>query len=395
MRLWPRSRRGKAVALGGCALAACGLGLLKQRWVSQFPAHPIELCAWLGRSLTTNPLDPLLPPNAPAELATWPLPGAKQDSPHRGVTHWFAKDSHGTTVDVLDFDFTANPHLRWGLFDQDEDDDHPFDNHTVYGPRSSARFTKEFNAGRIRGRAPGKIIAAWNGAFFGYYDKLMNHAFHVSPVVLNGQVHFNTANHRWTFGVKYDAAGHPTWKTFHLPSKQTLAREYDWAAGGVQCLIKDGQPLKTEPFPQRQSQVREQPVPSTPQEAGHIPYFDHMRTCRASLAWSRDNRHLYLLLVKEPDFEGGSSMAFTHGFPDFGGWTVPDVQRFWLKKGVWGAINSDAGNVAQLVFAEPNGGYTMVPSRQTTGLMRVNCPPDWRDTPTGGGAQMYFYVWEA
>jgi hypothetical protein len=212
--------------------------LLKQRWVSQIPTHPAEVRDWLGRAVTTNPLDPLLPPNTPAELATWPLPGARQDSPHSGVAHWFARDSHGTTVDVLDFDFGKNPHLRWGLFDQDEDDAHPFDNHTAYLPRSAARFTKQFNAGQIQHREPGKIIAAWNGAFFGYYNAITKtEAFHVSPLVLNGQVRFNTANHRWSFGVKYDSTGRPVWKTFHLPSKQTLAREYDWAAGGVQCLI--------------------------------------------------------------------------------------------------------------------------------------------------------------
>ncbi|RYG70728.1 hypothetical protein EON80_07090 [bacterium] len=334
----------------------------------------------------------------PSPMATWPLPGAKTSVLRPGVTHTFARGSDGTDVDFLDFDFSANPKLRFEIFDQDEDDDKPLDNHVMYWDRNVARATKELNA---KGRGP--VVAAWNGAFFGYDNSSSKEdAFHVSPVVLRGKVHFNTANHRWAWGVKQTAQG-PVWKTFFKPSRQTLEKEFDYAAGSVQCLIKDGKPLKTEPFPPIGGAFREQPVPSTAEEAGHIPKFDHMRTCRASVGWSRDNKHLYLLTVKEPDDEGSSSVALSwsvRGGPIpggtllTGGWTVPDVQQFWISKGVWGAINSDAGGVLQLVFKKPNGNYTFIPPRQETGIKRIECGPNWQGAIEGGGGIMYFLVRE-
>lgn len=336
--------------------------------------------------------------NTPSKMAVWPLPGAKTESLQRGVTHTLARDADGTQIDFFDFDFAQNPKLRWEIFDQDEDDATPFDNRVLYWDRNVARAAKELNAA---GRGP--VVAAWNGAFFGYNRKGgKEEAFHVSPVVLRGKVHFNTANHRWTFGVKNTPSG-PVWKVFWKPSRAILEKEFDFAAGSVQCLIKDGQPLKTEPFPPVGGTFRPQPVPSSPQEVGHIPKFDHMRTCRASLAWSRDNKHLYLLTVKEPDSEGASSAALSlsvrgvtlpQGMSLAGGWTVPDVQRFWQSKGVWGAVNSDAGNVLQLVFRHPKGNYTFVPPKQSSGAMRVETDAKWNGATQGGGAIMYFVVRE-
>lgn len=356
------------------------------------------LAAWWRTTRPTPPpspvFDPILKPYVPAPLARWPLPGAKQDRPNPGVTHWFARDASGTTVDVLDFDFQLNPNLRWSLYDQDEADDKPFDDHTLYKPLGVAKFAQEFDAGSLP-RPRGTIVAAWNGAFFGYRDKpAMDNAFHVSPVVINGKAFFTKNNHRWTFGVKYDKSGRPTWKVLFKPSVSQLEQEFDWAAGALQCLIKEGKPLKLEPFPKNHSEIKRRTQPSTNQEAGHIPHFDHMRTCRASIAWSRDNRHLYLLSVKEPDDELSSSLAASHGTPDPGGFTVQDVQRFWLQKGVWGAINSDAGNVGQLVFRLPDGSHTVIPSKQTSPIMRITCPPNWKGAPPAGGALMYFYVWQ-
>jgi hypothetical protein len=380
--------------LGGAGfLVLAGASYLALRWIYHEPGAGGEPRDWLGRRIIQPMPDPALLPPRPAPLATWPLPGARRDSPHKGVNHWYAQDKTGTAIDFFDFDFGKNPRLRWSLFDQDEDDAKPGDNHVWYRRRNVAAFTQQFNAGKIKHRPPGRIIAAWNGAFFGYYDHAtQEEAFHVSPIVLNGKVRYNNANHRWTFGVKYTEGGQPVWKTTFKPGRKEL-EEFDWAAGSVQCLVKDGQPLQLEPFPKHRSDIEHGTHASTAQEAGYIPVFDHMHTCRASIGWSKDNRHLYLLFIKEPDNEAASAHAFSWGKPDNGGWTVPDLQRFWLKKGVWGAINSDAGNVAQLIYAQPTG-YTLVPSRHITDVMRFNCPPSWKDTPQGGGSLMYFYVWE-
>ena len=332
--------------------------------------------------------------------AVWPWPGAKTTIIAPGVTQISKISSDGTMLDFFDFDFGANPRLRWEIFDQDEDDAKPLDNRVDYWNRNVALATKGLDS--VKGRGP--VLVAWNGAFFGYGngDKTAA-AFHVSPVVLRGKVHFYTAQHRWTFGVKNTPAG-PVWKTFFKPDRATMEREFDYAAGSVQCLIKDGKPLAIEPFPQIGGEFKAQPVASTGKEAGHIPYFDHMKTSRASLGWSRDNKHLFLLAVKEPDDAGSSSVALSfavRGEPIptntslSGGWSVADVGKFWQSVGAWGAINSDAGGVMQWVARRPNdAGWEMVPASQQTGNMRVQLAPDWRGVSAGGGAIMYFFVRE-
>ena len=335
-----------------------------------------------------------------APATVWPWKGAKTKTLAAGVTQTSLVSSDGTMLDLFDFDFGANPRLRWEIFDQDEDDAKPLDNHVNYWERNVALMTKQLNG--AKGRGP--VLVAWNGAFFGY-DRTtkVEDAFHVSPVVLRGKVHFYTAQHRWTFGVKNTPDG-PVWKTFFKPDRATMEREFDYAAGSVQCLIKDGKPLKIEPFPPVGGTFKAQPVPSSDQEAGHIPYFDHMKTCRASIGWSRDNKHLYFLAVKEPDDEGASSVALSAavrgepipaGTSLAGGWSVADVGKFWQSKGVWGAINSDAGGVMQWIARQPlNAGWEMVPPRQETNLKRVQVAPDWNGAVKGGGAIMYFFVRE-
>ncbi|HEX9998291.1 MAG TPA: hypothetical protein VGB45_14220 [Abditibacterium sp.] len=367
------------VAIGVVSLLAVGLLTLKNRFLGPVP-------------LAKLPYDTLSPD------AKWPLNGAKTTVLRRGVTHTFSQAPDGTQIDFIDFDFGQNPRLRFEIFDQDEDDAKPFDNKVNYWNRNVARVTKELNAS---GRGP--VVAAWNGAFFGYDNSTgKEDAFHVSPVVLRGKSYFGGANHRWAWGVKQSASG-PQWKTFWKPSRATLEREFDYAAGSVQCLILNGKPLKVEPFPPVGGSFKKQPVSSSPLEAGHIPYFDHMRTCRASVGWSRDNHHLYLLTVKEPDDESSSSLALSWavrggsipgGASLGGGWTVPDVQQFWKSKGVWGAVNSDAGGVLQLVFRHPKGNHTFVTPRQETGGMRRNVAPNWNGAIEGGGAIMYFFVRE-
>jgi hypothetical protein len=356
------------------AIAGGALFWAKQRWLND-----------------TRTLKKDTSPTDPAPLARWPWPKAKKDSPARGVTHWIDKSSlDGTVCELIEFDFKANPKLRFALFDQDSDDQKPWDNHCLFWPRGAAQMTRQLN------KTEGRIIALWNGLFYGYHGGskwAKQNAFHVSPVVINGQVHNWGANHRWSFGVKYQK-GKPTFKTFHKPSVETYKREYDFGGGSAQCLVKDGKPLKLQPFG---LPPIKQPVPSTPQEAGHIPDFDHMRSCRASIGWSKDSSKLYLLFIKEPDSESASIIAVRRGnffgVSLWGGWTVADVQRFWLQKGVWNAINSDAGDVAQLALLRPDKNYDLVPSRQGSSKMRLKFKPDFTGAPDGG-ALMYFYVVE-
>jgi hypothetical protein len=61
----------------------------------------------------------------------------------------------------------------------------------------------------------------------------------------------------------------------HLPSKSTLAREFDWGGGSAQCLIKDGQPLRLQPFPEKGRQ--------TYQAASRINAARRWDMCRSSI----------------------------------------------------------------------------------------------------------------
>ena len=169
-------------------------------------------------------------PDAPASLARWPWRETSFDRPHSGVAHWFDRSSpDGTQVDLFDFDFAANPHLRFGLYDQDEDDARPFDDKAHPWAMSVAQAAKHLNA---TGR--GEILAACNGLFYDYDETGPDAtASHVTPIVLNGTPRYTQVeNHRWTFGVKYDQQGRPTFQAIHLPNKAVLAREFTFAAGG-------------------------------------------------------------------------------------------------------------------------------------------------------------------
>ena len=86
---------------------------------------------------------------------------------------------------------------------------------------------------------------------------------------------------------------------------------------------------------------------------------------------------------------GGGALGLQLG----GGWSVSDVQRFWQSRGAWNAINSDAGDVAQLAVTRPDQNYDLVPSRQGSGQMRLTFGPQFAGAPDGG-ALMYFYVSE-
>jgi hypothetical protein len=353
-----------------------------------------------SRHASSLPLEIGLRPSSPSPGTRWPWRSAREQVLAPGVRQWRSKTGDGTELLLHRFDFGANGRLRFSIADNDADDEKPGDNRVQYWPRGVGQITKQLNANwqaeerkrpvAEQARAPRQVLAAVNGAFFGYADAERGpggQAFHVGPVVLDGKVFFNGANHRWTFGTQV-LAGREVFAVEHLPSRKQLEK-FRWAAGSVQCLVKDGAPLKLEPFPRSRSDFKKQPVPSTPIEAGHVPVFDHMKTCRVSLAWSRDSRMLWLLVVKEPDIEAGSAVALKRGLPIGGGWTVPDVQRFWLslrgveKDGVWCAVNSDAGDVAQLVW-KSGAGYKMIPPRWADGRMGFSLKSDFSNAPQGG-----------
>lgn len=343
----------------------------------------------------------------PSEHATWPWPDAARSSPHRGVRHWLVASRDGTSCELLEFDLDANPNLRLGLYAQDEDDAQPMDNNIRFWARGVGQVTRDLNQ-RAASSKQGVVVAACNGPFFGYrhasarvQDEI---GFHVAPIVLRGHAFHNTGNHRWTFGAKY-LGGRPHFKTFHLPGRAQMEREFDWASGSVQCLIKDGRALKLEPFPSGPRDFKKQPVASTPSEAGHIPYFDHAKFSRVSLAWkSRPDgsaSRLFWLVVREPDgaSEGQSIDDLARWKPQARGWNVPDVQRFWLSMLRAGlidnAINSDAGDCAQLVYRLQDGRYQMVsPIGDNPKFERKVFGPDFKGAPQGGTV-MYFNVRDA
>jgi len=327
-------------------------------------------------------------PDIVAPMAHWPWPHATLDSPHAGVTHYLDHSSpDGTVVELFDFDFGQHPALRLELYDQDEDDQTPFDDHVDFWPMGVGQATRHLNA---LGR--GKVVAAWNGLFFQLSGiGPGQHAGHVAPVVLGGRVRYNVGQVRWAFGVKY-RAGKPLFRVSYKPSKASLARDFDFAAEGASCLIHDGQPLRMQPFPRR----GENPFPpsrcDSPEEAGFVQRVDHIRTSRTSMAWSRDNRHFYLLLVKDPGGEGDSLDAVQQRVRHLGGgWTVADEQRFWRQFGAWTAVNIDGGDVTQLAAIRPDGRYDMVPPRWASPQMRLTLPADFTGAPAGG-TLMYFYV---
>ena len=330
---------------------------------------------------------------APSELAKWPWPGAKGNITHRGVTHWLGTQKDGTTCDVLRFDFAANPRLQFELYSQDQDDEKPWDNVVEWWPMGVGQAIK-----RLSSKERGTVVAAWNGPFFGYYHKKKpGRAFHLAPVVIDGKVHHNNTNYRWTIGWNNTPNG-PRLQTVHLAKRPQL-ETFGFASGTVQNLIENGKPLQLQAFPKPGEAFAKPPVPSTPTEAGHIPFFDHAKFSRASIAWSKNQKQLWMILVREPlgQDEGTSINDLISGKAQSGGWSVPDVQRFWLalrsQGKVWNAINSDAGDVGQLAYQLPDGNYNLIPPRNASPFERKIFSPAFPNAPEGG-ALMYFLVRE-
>ena len=324
----------------------------------------------------------------PHPSATWPWTYATRTELRRGVTRWFDHSPvDGTTLELFEFDFAAEPGLRLGLYDQDEDDATPHDDKADYFPNGIGQVTRHLNE---VGRGP--VLVAWNGPFFAYDRRPGTGpnglARHVGPVVQNGVVRHFVGNPRWTFGAK-SVESRPTFDVVHQPDRATL-RTFDVAAAGVQCLIRDRQPLRLAPYPQPGDPAPAQPVPSTEREAGHIPYVDHMRTSRTSLAWDNAKRRLYLVVVNEFDHEIGSKLAVKRGGFDDSGWSVADLQRFWLAFGAPNAVNSDGGAVMQMTYRRPDGKYEMIPPRLTSPNVRLTLDEDFKDAPEGGTLMTFF-----
>jgi hypothetical protein len=329
----------------------------------------------------------------PPSQTAWPWPRAKQLNPHLGVHRWRdASSPDGTTLELIEFNFDENPGLRLELYDQDMDDEKPFDNLADYYPMGIGHATKHLNETR-----QGVVVTAWNGLFFGYDHRsggLHAKARHVGPVVLDGKAHYNVGNPRWTFGVRHSGENRE-YKVFLQPDKPTLEREYDYAAAGAQYLVREGAAMRLRRPPRPIDPPLRQPVPCEPGEAGHIPSVDFLKTARTSMAWSKDSKRLYLLIVREPDNELESKLALRYGKPAKGGWSLADLQRFWLRFGAWGAVNVDGGVVTQMTCLRNDGKYDLLPP----GLVappntEMVFDPSFQGAPEGG-TLMYFYVRDA
>ncbi|BCM90096.1 hypothetical protein IAD21_01947 [Abditibacteriota bacterium] len=301
---------------------------------------------------------------APSQNTNWPWPGAKPETLYRGVSHWTSTLRDGTTLDLLLFDWKANPRLRLGIWDADlessPDKKRPL-NRFPYWNNGFASQAAKMNA-------RGNLIAAWNAGFFGLLNekpRANDRAFHLSPVVVRGRAFYRGANHRWTWGAQ-TRGGLPPFKLEHEPNFAHLGRDFDSAAGTLQALMINGKPLELRAYPWFGEKPQTPPIPSTPSEAGHIPTLDWMHTSRTSAGWNKSGQ-LWVLIVKEPDGEEPSRALVGRRERGRGGWTLADEQRFWLsmrdQKGVENAIGFDGGDVAQATWRQPNENFQVLAPR--------------------------------
>lgn len=295
-----------------------------------------------------------------AELATWPWPAVAETTLHRGVTRRQAEARDGTAVLLVTFDRGVNPALTLGLWDQDAHDAEPFDNRVLEQAGTPAD---------VVAAVPG-TLAVWNGSFFNpqVAGEPPGTRAHIAPVVLDGQAHYNVGNHRWTFGAA-TVAGRQVLRVEYLPAYESLAERFDLAAGGVQGVVRDGRPLRLRP-----GATRDEPRSRSAAEAGANPGADEVATSRTSVGWSADSRVVELLLVRQGGVPGA-------------GWTLADVQRFWLAHGIRNAVNLDGGPQAQALLREPDG-WLLLP---TDGGPSRRLGPELKDMPAGGTI-MSFYI---
>ncbi len=309
----------------------------------------------------------------PAELAAWPWREAAAEARLPGVTYWTATAyGEGHAAHLIEFDFAARPSLRLELYDHDQDDATPFDNHADCR-RGVAGVVRH-----LQSTDRGPILAAWNGLFYSLAaDGLGSH---IAPVVLDGEVHYNVGNHRWSVGVAYHG-GAPSFGLLHLPDKASLA-QFDFAAAGAQALVKDGQPLRLLPQPQDGDPPLPRPYPSTPQDAGPIPDIDYLCVSRTSMGWSADSSTLWLLVIRD--------LRSPHDTYLRGGWTLEDLQRFWIGFGAANAVNLDGGPETQMLCRKGDG-WLLVPSGKSLAGPRMDLDPSL-EYDAGGGSLMTFYV---
>jgi Phosphodiester glycosidase len=323
--------------------------------------------------------------DAPHPQATWPWPDATKETLWPGVTHWHQISSRDATrLELFEFDLAANPKLRLEIYDQDEDDATPFDNKARIYERGVAQVVSHLEK---KGR--GTVLLACNGLYYGYDSSgPWGTAWHVSPVVLGGKSHYaGGENHRWTFGVRNTESG-PVFTHLRRPDTATIEKTFDFSSGAAHCLVLEGKPYGLAPLPKKPG-LQADGKPYT--ELGKN--FEWMRTSRISLGWTKDSKRLYLLLVKEPDEEAISNWAVEYGIPLGGGWTFTDLQNFWLKLGVWGAINSDGGNVDQLTYRQPDGNYFLIPPMGVFAAPQTYSP-SFSGAPHAGSL-MYWVIREA
>ncbi|MBL8061359.1 MAG: hypothetical protein JNK63_11695 [Chthonomonas sp.] len=324
---------------------------------------------------------------SPQMDTSWPWVAAKQEPVADGVKKWMKTSSDGTRLTLLEFDFQANPLLEFGVYDQDRYDEKPDDNLTDYFPKGIASVGTGLNW-------RWNTVAAWNGLFFAYdrsTEAQGGLARHIGPVVIDGVARHNVGRHRWMFGQlktgEFAVRFKPKWADLS---------EFETAADGAQCLVLEGKPLAIALYPKIPIEPGTK-LPRTedkPTDAGHIPLTDHIRTSRVSMAWNRDSSKLYALFVMEPDTENESIRRLRAGEDLGAGWNLFDLQKFWLSKGVWGAVNSDGGVVAQYLILKGEGEYFVQPSRQSKDPSPMEIAVAGKFSDPGGGSLMSFLVGE-
>ena len=325
---------------------------------------------------------------APQHDTTWPWANAVKTEIADGVMQWTKKSADGTKLTLIEFNFAKNPKLQFGIYDQDRNDKKPDDNLTDYFPKGIAGVAADLFPHQ-------RTIAAWNGLFFAYDRSSNAHgglARHIGPVVIEGTARHNVGRHRWTFGFLKDGNFAVRFK----PKWDDLS-EFQYAADGAQCLVLDAKPLALAPYPSVPIELGTKlpRTEDTPSSAGHIPITDHIRTSRVSMAWSKGSTKFYVLFVLEPDTENESIRRLRAGEDLGAGWNLFDLQKFWLSKGVWAAVNSDGGVLTQYLIRRPEGDYFVQPSRQS----KAPSPMDGlqineKFNDPGGGSLMSFWVRE-
>jgi hypothetical protein len=352
---------------------------------------------------------PISTTHAPApthsSYATWPWPNSKESLVTTGLTRWHVPSTEdGTSLELFRIVLHANSPLSIGIADLDENDPHPFDNKADYYDKDVPFFVNNVNTstlpGSVRALFNGRAALVWNGPFFTHAatPEFPKHgwASHIGPVVLKGKKHYNVGSHRWTFGWQQVEGGNPVFKTLHKPSWQTLEDEFFFAADGLQCLVREGKPLNLPPPTDPKFSRPRGGVKSTPQDVGAIPIVDDIKTSRTSIGWSQDNTYLYVLIVSEPDTEAGSINAFRRGEKQVGGWNLADLQEFWLKLGVWGAVNSDGGMQTQRAYVLRDNVYDFLMPQIKGPSKTVQVTPGDKKISSlnAGGTLMAFYVFE-